>query len=274
MPASKKKPAPVPWDDSFYVRAYELARTGMTEKEDAHALGVTQGRFSRWKQAKPALANALDEGHDAALENGHTDFLGFVAGRLPPHLLRIWNELELSPRRGHYDPVTEEWVPPPPRTVTTRQLEQVLTKNGKQVRQMLFIHSLIESTFNVSLSLRKLNIPRKTYEQWLNHDVEFAELMREVIEAKKDFFESSFIRLVRAGNVNAVIYGVQTQCIDRGYGRKAEIKIDQQSTVNVNVTVVDPDVIDAMPLEVRRKLAESIDAAERAKTIEGAVIKR
>jgi hypothetical protein len=27
-------------------------------------------------------------------------------------------------------------------------------------------------------------------------------------------------------------------------------------------------------LEVRRKLAESIDAAERAKTIEGAVIKR
>jgi len=64
---------------------------------------------------------------------------------------------------------------------------------------------------------------------------------------KKNFFESSFINLVAAGDVPATLHAVQTYCKDRGYGKQVDVKVSGEVTHNIFNT-------ESMPIKLKKEI--------------------
>lgn len=79
---------------------------------------------------------------------------------------------------------------------------------------------------NVSVACSNFGIERCTFYDWYNHDDEFREKADAVKEIRKDFLESAFDKRVKAGDTTAIIFGLKTQCKDRGYVEKSEHEVE------------------------------------------------
>jgi len=89
----------------------------------------------------------------------------------------------------------------------------------------LLIYALLITGFNLSKALRKVAIPRNTFSHWAESDPEFVDLLVEVEQIKKDFFEDGLIKLVKAGDSPSTIFANKTLNRDRGYGEVIESRI-------------------------------------------------
>jgi hypothetical protein len=136
------------------------------------------------------------------------------------------------------------------------RVEALLKGHGIRARQHLFLYALTQSMFNVSQSLRKLGISRKTFENWVANDPDFAELMDEIHWYKENFFEQAFIGRVAAGDTHAIIHAVKTKCRSRGYNDKVEIEHSGTITHENTVSIVDLD----LPAETRRQVLDALRA--------------
>jgi hypothetical protein len=227
---------------TMYVTAYELARDGLLDEQIARSLGVQGTTFRGWCGKSPALADAVARGRHRREPGNELAFHEYIYAHLSPTLRDVWDEINAC-----------EYL-----TNAVERVEALLGNCGKNGRQHLFLYSLTQSCFNVSKSLRKLNISRKTYEHWVQHDPDFAELVDEVEYHKKNFFETAFIGRVAAGDTAAILHAVRTKCRDRGYSDK--IEVEHTGTVQHLHTV---DVAD-LPLDV--EVYRMILAALRAHT--------
>ena len=86
---------------------------------------------------------------------------------------------------------------------------------------------------NVSVACINFNIERSTFYDWYNNDADFRAKADAVKEIRKDFLESAFDKRVKAGDTTAIIFGLKTQCKDRGYIEKTEqeVKIDSDQPI-------------------------------------------
>lgn len=249
-PTPKKRPTPAnaKWDNTYYVTIYELSKAGLTEKEIADQLGVAFVTLRRWKESDPAVADAWKRGRTTRKAAARTDELSFgdyVYKQLPPHLQDLWDEIMFLEHE--------------PNGVV--QIETMLADQGKRARQWLFVHSLIETRFNISRSLRRVNTSRKTFESWVREEPDFAELMQEVGRYKGDFFEQKFIDLVNMGSEPATIHANKTYNRDRGYGERLDVHMS--GTIDHNHVVLRIDDL-KLPLETRIELRDAIRAAQPA----------
>ncbi len=231
------------FEDTMYVTVYELARDGLPDTHIAKSLGVAYPTYANWVKRRPALADAAARGRHHRDPGDEFTFHNYVYDRLPDKLRATWDAIQECEK-------AENGI---------ERIEALLGKSGIRARQHLFIYSLTQTQFNVSKSMRKLNIPRKDYQNWCANDPDFAALIDEIHFHKKNFFESAFIRQVHAGNILAVLHGVKTQCRDRGYNDKIEIQHSGTVTHNHTVSVTDLD----LPVTVR----QTILAALRAHTL-------
>jgi hypothetical protein len=235
---------PARWSADYYVDVYELARAGMPKKQLAKALGIDYRTLNRWMQIRPALRRAYERGF--AKSAGHRDgevqfsFKDYVYQHLPPNLQPIWDELMACEQEGNHQ----------------ARIDGLLKDQGVRARQHLFIHSLVDSNFNTSRSLRRLGIPRRSFEDWRVNDPEFAELMDQIHEFKKDFFENAFIGRVAAGDTLAILHAARTQLRDRGYNEKVELVMQHEHKHSLEVDVQLEDL--NLPLDVRRQVLEAI----------------
>jgi len=224
----------------FYVTAYELARDGLSEHRIAAAIGVTQPTFRKWCRRRPALANAVERGRAVRGGGNKPLFHQYVYDHLPQHLRNLWDEINACDE-------LENGV---------ERVEALLVDQGIRARQHLFLYALTQSMFNVSQSLKKLNISYSTFKEWVRRDPLFAELMDEIHWYKENFFEQAFIGRVAAGDTQAIIHAVKTKCRDRGYNEKIEIEhtgtVEQRHTVSI----LDLD----LDVGTRRKVLEAMRA--------------
>lgn len=232
---------PKKWDERHYVTVYELARSGMTEKEVASALGVSQPTLKRWKAQKPALRDAWDRGTQSREKLQDYTFQDYVFDQLPDHLRELWQEINLIEFE----------------TNDIARIEALLQRHGKRARQHLFLYSLAHTNFNITRALRKVNIRRKTYEDWLVNEPDFAELIDEINWHKDNFFEQAFIRRVQAGDTPAVIHAAKTKLRHRGYNEKQEIHHHHDHNVNVLQATINISELD-LPLDVRRTVLQAM----------------
>src|SRR5262245_62035308 len=83
------------WKAIFLVRAYDMAKAGLTDSQIADALGVSRVSFSKWKDEKESLREALAMGRVNQIQkrNGVQTFLQYTYDRLPEDLKELWDEI-------------------------------------------------------------------------------------------------------------------------------------------------------------------------------------
>lgn len=85
---------------------------------------------------------------------------------------------------------------------------------------------------NATEASKAVGIHRTTYRRWYNADPDFAALVDEVKEEQIDLAESELRKLVKSGNITAVIFTLKTIGKERGY-------IERTETETYNMTPVD-----------------------------------
>ena len=224
---------------TMYVTTYELARGGMSDEQIAGTLGVAGKTFRTWCARRPALRDALQRGREYREHGNEATFHDYIYNHLSPEMRLLWDEInECEQLPNGYE-----------------RVEALLSNHGKRTRQHLFLYALTQSMFNVSQSLRRLCIPRKTYETWRANDPEFTELMGEIHWHKQNFFEQAFITRVAAGDTAATIHAAKTVLRDRGYNEKIEV----EHTGNITTTEVVVNVAELdLDLDTRRALLQAL----------------
>lgn len=222
--------------NTMYARVYELARNGFGEKKIAALIGVSYPTFNSWRKKDPAFHDAIVNGR--AVYDGNAKgitFQEFVYNALSPDLKKLWDEINACEEEEN----------------GVLRLESLLEAAGKKARQHLFLYALTTSCFNVSGSLKKLNIPKKTLDKWVKFDPKFAELVDEIHWHKKNFFEHALIDLVAARDPSAVLFANKTVNRDRGYHDKVDVTVAGQ--IQHAVAHIRIDELD-LPLEMRKAL--------------------
>jgi hypothetical protein len=248
----KKKRAPelvkrAEWKDTNYVKAYELAKSGLSERQVARSLGVSLSGFQVWKRNKPALQDALKRAKAGGGEKV-VSFREYVFKHLPPHLQELWNKINAC------DGLDNAFL----------RVEALLSDAGKNARQHIFLYALTASNFNLSEACRKSNVNKKTYENWIRYDPDFADLVQEIHWHKKNFFENKLIELADEGDVHATVFANRTFNADLGYGDKMKHEVSGQINVSVNVVPVQELDLD---IETRREVLAALRRAKE-KTID------
>lgn len=122
-------------------------------------------------------------------------------------------------------------------TEATKQQSAPLYNGGKDASfasplKKAFIAAYRANMGNATEASKAVGIHRTTYRRWYNADPEFAALVDEVKEEQIDLAESELRKLVKSGNITAVIFTLKTIGKERGY-------IERTETETYNMTPVD-----------------------------------
>lgn len=230
---------------SFIFEAYEMAKSGMFEKRIAGVLGVSYDTLVKWKEDHPMFGMALRKGRKIykGKATGTMSFRDYVFGRLSPELKKVWNEIMAIDKKK--------------KTSGIAKIEAILAKRGVRVRQNLFIYAWTASNFSISEAMRKVCLSRSTFELWKNNDPDFAALIDEINFHKKNFFESSLIRLVKQGDTAATIFANKTYNSDIGYGDKRKVDVNVSGELHHQHNIVSIDDMN-LPLKTRKEILDGI----------------
>lgn len=242
------------WDDAYYLRAYDLARAGATNKSIAEDLGVSHDCFCRWEKKRPALRDAIARGRSQVKVDGSCSLSlrDYVYLRLPPDIQLLWDEV-LRIQRERL-PMTDT--------------EALLQEQNTQVRQRLYVHALLATCFNPSKACRILCITYQEVMQWLKTDRNFLDLMEEVEWHRANFFEAHLCRAVARGDVQAAIFANKTYNASRGY--RDGVKPPLEDTTPEETSRLEE--LD-LPVEVLEKIAEALDRKKSRKHLEAKVVR-
>jgi hypothetical protein len=230
------------WKDQFYVRAFELAKSGMSNTEIAKVIGCNAETFSRMVKEKEALREALDRGRNS--EGGYAAFRNFVYGRLSKSARRFWDELDELDKME-----LKEKTDRSSGRLRKKKFLEILQSPAK-VQQQLFIHALVCCNFVLSEAAKKTGISPQLVRMWVTNSPGFKELLQGIQEVKGDFFESCLVNLCRSGDTTAIIFANRTFNRGRGYNDKVEMEINRKTEVTHRVKV------DDLPVDARRAILD------------------
>lgn len=249
----------VKWNDEFYVTVYRLAKEGYSDARIAAALGVTTQRLRGWASEKPALAKGMEEAR-AAKEDAE-GFRRYVFGKLSPELQDLWNRILKNEEDPFDDPKDAR-----KKQRARRCLDEEVRLSPQAERQQLYLYALVNGNFTRSEACRKVGLTPSCVWLWEQKDRTFKELVKQVEEAKKDFYESALVRLVRQGETNAVIFANRTYNRDRGYNDKVEVNVTGTVTHEVDQLNLSLEVRKQILLAMRQKEAPALE--DRSDVIE------
>lgn len=245
MKTKRRKKAsnpPATWRDTYYLKAYLLAKEGNTDAAVAKLLGASAPTFRRWKRDRKALRVALKKARGGEANRAES-FSEYVHGKLPPHLVPLWDALSGA------DGDNPE-----------RRAERLLAGQGKEVRQHLFVHSWVTSNFNKAQACRLANVGPATLRDWAK-DPAFAELLDQVQAMKRDFVEGHLMQLIADGDTAATVFAAKTLLRDRGYDSKVTV----EHTGNVKHTH-DTLNYEDLPLDIKKSILAWAESTGRDTT--------
>lgn len=241
-----KKPK-TEWKPIWLVMIYKYARAGMSDLSIMKTLGIASVTWHRWMRVeghmKPELAEALQI---ARSETSQT-LADYMFRRLPEPVKDVWSRMVA-------------WEEEPNGIV---KIEQILSDHGVAVRQQLFLHALMSSSYSPSWACAKVNIDHTTYELWIDKDPNFAQMVKDIEWHKKNFFEECLTDLVAARDTTAVIFANKTINRDRGFGQHVNVEVS--GTVMHGVLDM-AELIPYMSKEVQEGLLEAIHKRDDALT--------
>ncbi len=210
------------YKDVMILDAYRLARQGIKENKIAEILNISKPTLDSWVNKKKAFAYALKEGRKEFHGKGKNAITlqNHIFKRLSPNVKKTWKKLNrMQKEREGFG-----------------KIEAMLEKKGKYVRQSLFVYAWTSANFNLIAALRKVNIPRATFDQWRKTDKGFASVVNEIDKYKKDFFEQHLINLVVGGSESATLFVNKTYNSDRYQDPKKIVDVNLSGSLQVNTT--------------------------------------
>jgi len=214
-------------------------------------MGITGAGFVGWKRRYKDVRYALKQAKKDKSDSSKLNLHGFVKNQLPPKLQQAWDKItEYGKETSGYG-----------------KIEKMMGKESRHIRQELLIYAIMMSGFSLSKALRKVAIPRATFNRWKENDADFVELYNEVEHIKKDFIEESFLRLIRDGDSPATIVGNRTLNRDRGYGEVSETIVSGM----IGVASVQIGELD-LPPEILRAVLEAVKQRELEKTAQKKIL--
>lgn len=242
------------WDNRFYLKAYFLAKTGLTKRGIAGALGVSGDTFKSWTEKDPAFAEAVEAGRSkskktykgkGARAEGEK-FFEYVYKRLPPELKELWEELQRADAGRNAE----------------ARIAALLDNRGKLTRMHLWVHALVMSNFSESEACRKVMVSHATLDEW-KADKDFQRLIDHLLRMKKDYCDESLMALVAAKDPTIVWNVNRTLNSDRGYdpARKVQISGSVQHS-HLHAAFPLDEFLAQLPLEAKRQWLEWVRAAE------------
>jgi len=233
------------YSQKVIVDAYILAKDGFTDEQVAGSLGVSGTTFRRWVGKYPTLAYALQR----AREDSPDTFQDYIYSQLSDELRDVWDEIMCVLDDGG----------------TRDGIEAILKNQGTRARQQLFIHSLTQTNFNVSESLRRVNISLSSLEHWKKTDPDFLQLFEEINFHKDNFFENAFMRSVARGDTSTIVHAAKTKLRHRGYNDKIEVELSGhvEQKVHHTYSIMDLDLDTA----TMRKILDAMRAKQQAEAV-------
>lgn len=193
------------WDDRFYVRCYQLARTGMTDTKIAESLQVKGETFRKWTKERPALAEALEQARSHGA--GTREFMRLVSQRIPDELRPLWEELSSDDHEKR------------------AKAYQTVKQGDKRNAQHLFVHAYIACNFNENKAMDMTGVHAQTVAVWKRNDRHFKGLLNFIKEARKDFVENALMEKIYEGETAAIVFASKTLNKDRGYDSRINIEV-------------------------------------------------
>jgi len=245
------------WKLDFILKTYLLAREGKNQKEICEELKIHPSTFVTWKHKHPALRKAFREGLTARKEltQSYTaqdmgTFQDYVYGQLPDTLRDTWNKIvELDKTDNKKNGIA--------------YLEKLLEGYGKTARQHLFIHSLINTCFNLSAAMRMTNTSYQAYLNWRNNDIDFANLCDELKIHVESFVESSLFKLVGLLDGPSVRFACE-RLMKSKYGAELKVigDIDKKPTNVINIANLN------LTLEQKKEIRDALRKTIESKEVE------
>lgn len=240
-PQRKKK---TEWAAINLVHIYRYAKGGMSDEAVARALGINRNTIKLWKKKKPEVREALAL---ARQEVPSEDIASrYFYNRLDPVLQDLWDKLEANDRSESKGGLAA--------------IKQILGDHGRTARQTLFLHALVMTHYSPTRAMEKVGLDKRQLDDWVNNDPDFAELVDQVAWLKGNYFEESLVKLVEAGDPQAIKFVNQTYNKKRGYGRSVEVtgELNHQHT---HVGVIDLGDLD-LSLECRNEILAAMRARD------------
>lgn len=217
----------------FLLDWYDAHLREGSQAKICSALGVSTEFYQSVQKGKYpdlALAKEMAEGR-----RGSGTLSDYIFKQLSPEAQALWEKIKFWDEEG---------------ANTYTQIERILKGQTKKLRQELFVHALVNSSFDPSEAMRIVGISRQTYELWRAHDLDFRQLIEEIQWHKRNFFEKALHNLVEERHPAAVLFVNRTINADRGYGEK--MKVEHEVTHGVRLEELDLDV------ETQRKILDAI----------------
>lgn len=97
---------------------------------------------------------------------------------------------------------------------------------GKVILKKTMIAALEKSMGIVHVAVEEAGINRCTHYRWLANDPKYKASVTELEDVALDFAESKLHALIKAGNVQAIIFFLKTKGKKRGYVERSELVHD------------------------------------------------
>lgn len=237
-PRSEKTP---PWrlTTAQLLEFYDVVLRESDYTKIAAGWGVSAPVLKRRLEKYPELRQALSRAN--ASRPTRDTFKGYIFKHLSPEAREVWREIVTWEDK--------EGRPPP---------AEYFKEFSIKLRQELFIHALVDRGWNPSEACSMSGVTLSALNHWRTSNREFEELIQEIRQHKKNFYESALDNLVAQGNIGAIIFANKTQNADRGYNDKIQIdhKMSQVGGGGINIDELD------LPNHVMREI---LDAVRRKK---------
>jgi hypothetical protein len=229
------------WDDRFYVKAYQLACSGLVDKKIAKAIGVKDETFRKWVKERPALAEALEQARSRGA--GTRAFMRLVSQKIPDDLKPLWEELSSDDHDKR------------------AQAYKDVKQGDKRRAQHLFVHAFIACNFNENKAEDMLNIGTMTVAHWKRNDPHFKGLMEHIRECRKDFVENALMEKIHEGDTACIIMANKTLNKDRGYDSRITLDVQGEVEHRTTISVKDlpPDKLRELLELARQKKAAQLE---------------
>lgn len=231
------------WKDDYILKAYELARSGMSDRRIAGALGVSPVTFSDWLKKHKLLRKSLKKARQAACgSDAERTLKGYVYKNLSPTARKVWDKLKSIREDGSFDDDARYEI-----------VDEIMASCTKRTMYELFLHALVTTNFSASEACAMVGITHNNLKNWILNSPEFRDVIREIDWHKGNFFESALFRLVEKGDSAAIIFANKTYNKKRGYSEKYEVEVTDNSD-QPRTTVDDLD----LPLEVKIAIRDAL----------------
>lgn len=236
---TKKGALQTSWDDTLYVRIFQLLNSGLSIEKTAEVIGVNPSTLFKWSKEKPALKKVLEQFRNRSPETTTTRIIEFVFQRLPENLQELWQKLQ------EFDQCMS----------AAKSIDALLADQGKAARQHLFCHAIVSSNFNVSHACKMLNISKNTLDNWLE-DPEFNDLFKELKFHQRNFVVGSLMDLVEAGNAPATIFATKCLAGDE-YNPTKKIEVQKKGGEAEKILA-------SLPLEMKKQIRDHLQQKKTA----------